>query len=173
MKSFEEFKKCCEQYFCLRKSMKSKSCYKIVKQEKCYIKYVDSFNKLTDFTKDKLFRKEILERDVSCRVWAILSKEEKNFILHNHFDDYMMLSTQLDVMHIISRSQRPDLKYDTENVILGSRYFHTLLDNYFDLITKEKMNDIQRRNWIERIMIGNGFWKEGYTYKQFEEDKRK
>jgi len=34
----------------------------------------------------------------------------------------------LDCMHIIPRSEAPYLIYDTENIILGGRFYHIFID---------------------------------------------
>lgn len=164
--------------FCLRgnaKNILNDNCLKASKQETCYKKYCNKIQK--DRTTEKIYTKslkeELLERDKTCRILNILNFHEKEYIMWNFIDAFMLLCDILDPCHIISRAEAPSLIEDVDNVFLASRYFHSLLDDYKDLVTQKPMTKEQRIKWIERIMIGNGLWAEGYSYEKFKKDKLK
>jgi len=88
-----------------------------------------------------------------CVFWNhIFTKEEKlsmlNFCLK---DKDLLLGSYLDIVHIESRAQRPDLIYNPDNAILGFRFFHSRLDSYLDLVTGEPMSNKERSIWINRM----------------------
>lgn len=120
------------------------------------------------------FRNKIIERDKDCLVWNILTATEKIYIIRNFGDQLINVSKGiLDVAHIISRSQAPHLIYDETNVFLCGRYFHSLLDQYKDLVTRMPIKNNERIKWINRIMQGNEKWKENYSYEDFYKEKIK
>jgi hypothetical protein len=86
-----------------------------------------------------------------CVIWNfILTIDEKAFLLR-YFHEDMLMVRYVDNLHIESRQQFPDLIYDTNNIILASRFFHYRFDNYFDLLTNEPMNEGQRNVWKNRF----------------------
>lgn len=86
-----------------------------------------------------------------CVFWnSIFTLEEKKYILKNHNDD-LIRNRNIDVVHIESQARRPDLKLDKNNVILGGRYFHALLDEYKDLVTQKNMTHAEREVWLDRM----------------------
>lgn len=163
---FEEFKLKCEKEICYRNTIISKNCLKLYKQENCYLKYLKSFEKNNSlrYSKDIDFRNKILKRDKTCRIWNILNNVERMYILNNYFNEYIELSKKLEVCHIISRSQAPELKYDETNVFLASKYFHSLLDTNKDLITQEFISKERRNEWLEKIIRKNNLKKEKKYY---------
>ena len=86
-----------------------------------------------------------------CAIWnRILSEDERLSIVKNfmtELSDYYSLSN----MHIESRQRDPKLKYDVNNIILAGDYFHSLFDNFQDLVTREPMNNDRRNYWLERF----------------------
>ena len=72
-----------------------------------------------------------------------------------------------DGAHIIARSQSPTNIYNIKNVVLLSRFFHSRIDQGLDLITGEFIGFEGSKRWWERILIQNGYWREGYTYDDF------
>jgi hypothetical protein len=117
------------------------------------------------------FRAQIIERDKECLVWKILTLNERSYILKCFYAEFMSLNKILDVAHIISRSESPKLIYDFDNVFLCSRYFHSLLDQYKDLVTRMPIKNADRIKWINRLMQENKVWKENYNYEKFWEEK--
>lgn len=154
IKTFEEFSFHCNNKKCLKGGFVSKNCFKNYKQEKCYKTYIKKFEeKIEDTNKyvyDKEFRQKIIDRDKTCRIWNILTEGERRFVLKNFYDDYISLCHNLDVCHIIPRSQAPDKLYDEENVFLASRYFHSLLDEYKHPVTKRLITKEERLSWCLR-----------------------
>lgn len=166
---FEEFLTYCNKSFCIRKTIISKNCLKVYKQESCYKKYLENCNKqfenMYKFDNDKQFRSKIIARDKTCRIWNILNQDEKKFIFTNYYEEYDYLSKILDVCHAVARSRSPELIYEEDNVFLSSRYFHSLLDSNKDLITQKSISSEKTESWITRIMNENNFWSENYqTY---------
>lgn len=158
---FKLFQNNCKDKKCFFHNILSRNCLKEWKQEKCYEKYLNkqidvlnnNINK--EDSKDLVFRKLLLERDKECLIWKILTDEEKKYIGDNFKYEYELLSNVLDTVHILSRNERPDLKHDMTNAFIGCRYFHTLLDGYKDLITREDMSKEQRDAWLQRIIKEN------------------
>ena len=155
MKLFEEFQKDCNANFCNQKSIKSKNCLRESKQKSCFVKYISKLNNNKDYSRDIEFRNVVLKRDVTCRVWNALSNDERNYVLQNHYEEYIEQECYLEVMHIASRGNNPELKYDLNNVFLGSRYFHSLIDKYFDPVTRKNITAEERNQWFERIKKSN------------------
>jgi len=86
-----------------------------------------------------------------CVIWKyILTEEERQYILLNHLEDFNSYKS-LNNVHIESRQRSPELKYDTNNIILAHQYFHDLFDNYKDLVTRRNIDNDGRNLWIERF----------------------
>lgn len=83
-----------------------------------------------------------------CVIWRfILSDAEKKYILKNHYKD-LWLNETLDIIHIESRARKPEDKYNPDNVILGGRLWHTLLDTYKDIVTQQDITNDERKTWL-------------------------
>jgi hypothetical protein len=91
--------------------------------------------------------------DYKCEIWEVLTAEEKNLVKPRIFKKLK----ELDPIHVISRSQSKKLYYNPENIIIGQRYFHSLIDSYKDPITLKNMTIQQRSNWFIRV-IGKERW---------------
>lgn len=86
-----------------------------------------------------------------CVIWKfIFTDEEKKYIIKNHYKDLWLAET-LDIIHIESRSRSSEDKYNPDNILLGNRYFHTLLDNYKNPINKEDMTNDERELWLNKL----------------------
>ena len=86
-----------------------------------------------------------------CAIWnSILSADERLHIIGN-FTPEINDCYSLSNMHIESRQRNPELKYDINNIILAGDYFHSLFDNFQDLITRESMDNDRRNYWIDRF----------------------
>lgn len=196
-----EFYNNCNNKRCLRNTFLSKNCLKEYRRKLCYSKYVQQQDKAEqkrigkylekgkeikeyldkkergeeiEYEVDEVqlaFRTKIIERDKECQVWKILTPNERIDIVKYFFNDFITNCNILDVAHIISRSQAPQLLYDENNVFLCSRYFHSLLDQYKDLVTRMPIKNKERINWINRIMQENEKWKKDYTYEDFYKEK--
>ena len=151
---FDEFQKRCEKGACSRNTIISGRCLKIQKQKRCYDKWLNKLIKeitSENNEEENKFISEVLERDKrKCWLWEVLTQEQKQFILEVYPYEYAHLSKILDVCHIVPRSQSKNLKYDIDNVIICSRYFHTLLDKLKHPVTQSNISSDERRDWFLR-----------------------
>lgn len=86
-----------------------------------------------------------------CVFWtSILTNEEKKYILKNHSQD-LWLNKKIGIAHIESVGRKPEEKFNLENVILCGEYFHSLLDQYKDIVTQKNMTNEQRNIWLDRM----------------------
>lgn len=156
MKTLNEFIQSCNNNICLRNTFQSKRCKLKLKQERCYKKYEKKYNKdiekmlKVDIEWEEV-KKEVLHRDNNeCQVWKILTASEKHFVLTNFLDDYT-LHCELDIAHIEGKGAHTDKKYNVDNLVCISRYFHSLLDSFKDPITRKNINEKQRKHWFYKI----------------------
>ena len=155
-----QFKTFCNNSKCLRKTLITNKCSNESKQINCYNKYLKrEINKLelldtNKYDEQKEFREKILQRDKTCRIWNILNREEKEFILKNYYDEYIIYSKTLDVCHIIPRSEAPHLKFEESNAFLGSRYFHILIDAYKHPVYRSYISKEERLYWCNSALQG-------------------
>ena len=128
---------------------------------------IDSLYDIKYDAKDIELKKIIFKRDIDseyignsyfkdwikyCVIFnKVFTKDEKRMFLKNHTDISNSSICYLDIIHIESRSRKPELKYEPTNVVLGGRYIHSMLDGYCDLITGETMNEDRRNYWLGRI----------------------
>lgn len=166
---FQDFSNKCNSRICLRKAFstdfdKKQTCFKESKQAKCFEKYSKKPAKKPSkplkrkplkvkIKKDILWeqvREEVHIRDVSCRIWANLSRADQVYILDKYGKEYLMLQDTLDVEHILQRSIRLDLKYDTSNLVLINRYFHTLLTSFKHPVTRVTISAEERLRILYR-----------------------
>ncbi len=168
--TFEEFSQNCLRRNCLRRTFYTGNCVKRSKQIKCYDKYNHLIEKRNLKRKEYFenlnskecpvdqrwveVRNQILERDKVCRLWKVLTANEKEHILKNFSHDFFYLKDILDVAHIKPRSTHPELYYDPENLLLLSRYFHSLLDSYIHPVTRTSITSEERDVWFQRIVSG-------------------
>ena len=118
------------------------------------------------------FRQKIIERDEECLVWRILESTEKIYIVRNFGSQLINIGKGIiDIAHVISRSEAPQLIYDMENVFACGRYFHSLLDSYKDLVTQMPVKREKREWWLNRIMVENNLWDQDKTFDQFRKEK--
>ena len=137
----------------------------IKKQEKMQDAIDNNFEDQIDIEWENV-KKEIWERDIPypflgtytirnwmdyCVIWnSILTNEEKVYVLKNFKED-LIFCKGLSNMHIESRQRSHELVYDKNNIIVVSNYFHSLFDNYFDLITREHIKEDRRNYWVGRF----------------------
>ena len=65
-----------------------------------------------------------------------------------------MLSDELDCAHIKGKGSYPELNYDMNNIVLISRYFHTLLDQHRHPIFRHIITEEEKINWLKRAKKG-------------------
>lgn len=113
-------------------------------------------------SKDQLWQKvkrTVQERDRTCRLCRILSIPEF-LALRKNAGSYLQI---LDAAHYRAVSERPELTYDPNNLVLLNRYSHSLLDDYKDPITGKAISAEEHAEWWTRILQGNP---EQYKYLQ-------
>jgi hypothetical protein len=93
-------------------------------------------------------RKNWLDYDVFWN--SIFTKDEKKYIIKNHLKDLHLCAT-LDIVHIESVRRNKKEERNINNVILGARLFHSLLDQYKDPVTQKDMNNDERHIWLNRM----------------------
>ncbi len=62
-----------------------------------------------------------------CKIWKSFTREEQQYVIETYQAE-LFLNQNLDVCHIIPKSIDKSKYYDLENLVLGGRMFHTLLD---------------------------------------------
>lgn len=154
---FESFIEHCEKGICLRNTFITNNCIKESKRRNCYKKYIKKVEEQIESYYDNAnasqirwqeVKEQLIERDNNtCQLWKILSKDEQLHILHNYFEDYSQLSKQLDPAHIVPRSRSNELYYDVDNLVLISRYFHSLLDTWKHPVYRTTITDDERTDW--------------------------
>jgi hypothetical protein len=162
IKSFEEFSSFCSKGVCLRKTMKTHKCSTEAKQKNCFDRYDRKLEKDKDRRHEKKeenkhwveITKQVKLRDKTCRIWEILTKEERLHILKNFEAEFRWLSKTLDTCHIISRAQSGELKYDLDNLLLISRFFHRRLTDLQHPVTGEPITKDQETEWYLRAKNG-------------------
>ena len=105
---------------------------------------------------DKEFLKvydKVDKRDrFQCVIWNnILTLTEQKYILENFYNEFKFHGKMLEHAHIESRSSNPEKKYDENNIILMSQFFHIRFDNYKNLITGEDCDKDYREN-IQKVL---------------------
>ena len=162
IKSFDEFSSFCSKGVCLRKTMKTHKCSTEAKQKNCFDRYdrkleKDKEKKQEKREENKLWlevTKQVKDRDKTCRIWEILTKEEKLHVLKNYEAEFRWLSKTLDTCHIISRAQSGELKYEIDNLVLCSRYFHSLLDKLLHPVSRKPITSEERETWFRQALNG-------------------
>lgn len=168
-KSFEEFCSYCDKKLCLRNTIyNAKTCVRDSKRKRCYDKLKKTkekfVKKLTNFQKDE-FADSVWQRDAGfipdkkqidhwekyCRFWRCLTSQERVQFYKIHKDN-LYLCNNLDVAHVEGKGRNPGEKTNLENVVLLNRLAHSLLDTYFDPLTKEKITAEERERWFDRII---------------------
>ena len=109
------------------------------------------FSKYSKIDLDWLnIKEQLIKRDGVCQVWKNLSREEKNYIVTHFKEEFEFKRNILDPMHKVPRSHAPDKINDLDNLILGSRYFHELLDTYRHPVTREIISFEERMTLMEK-----------------------
>lgn len=92
-------------------------------------------------------RKRIRKRDGNtCRLLRILSPTEKSDFLERH------QKTRLQCAHVLPASERKDLIYADDNVLLLNEFSHRSLDESRDPITGAAIDQEQVRAWWMRLL---------------------
>jgi len=103
-------------------------------------------------------KENVTKRDKEyCRLVKILSVQEAYLLIEKAGSQLKIL----DPAHYRARSERPDLKYVPENVVLLNRFSHGNLDDCKHPITGKNISRQERNDWWIRILKGN---KEQFDY---------
>ena len=150
-------RKCEKGKFCFQGKSRSNNCMKEYKQLKCYEKYVQQKYKEQDKinTGDlkwiELCEKVDIRDKRECQLWKILLSEQKQYIKDNYEDEFNIFFPIIDHAHIIPRSESQSKKYDINNVVCLSRYFHRLLDDNLHPVIKKPITQKERLDWMNKI----------------------
>ena len=106
-----------------------------------------------NITNDDELRSAVLKRDKVCQMWKALTDQERSHIHCNYFDEFSWTSKKLTVAHIIPRSKNKKLKYEMDNVVLISLYFHKLLDSYLHPVTRKKITKEERMDFYHKAKL--------------------
>lgn len=91
---------------------------------------------------------EVRKRDQeTCRLIKIVSVSEM-FLLKKKAGRLLQI---LDPAHIIPVSERPDLCYNSDNIVTLNRYSHEMLDNFKHPITGTPINKQEVLAWWKKI----------------------
>ena len=85
-----------------------------------------------------------------CKLISLLSPEQLRELKKNSGG----LHHTIDHAHVLSRYERPDLKYETDNVILLNRFSHSMIDQGRDPITGVLIPQEVVDDWW-RLLIGD------------------
>lgn len=92
-------------------------------------------------------RKRVRKRDGnSCRLLRILSPAEKAEFLEKHN------KVRLQCAHVLPASERKDLTYEDDNVVLLNEFSHKALDESKDPITGAPIDRDQVKDWWVRLL---------------------
>ena len=156
---FSEFVQHCLSSKCLRRTMITPGCNATHKHKSCYRKWLKK-NKEKEI-KNNIFvvnvqwevcKQKVHQRDKTCRIEFLLTVEELQHIIEHYQNGYTFLNRILDVAHLIPRSQKPKLMYDLDNLVLISRYFHTLIDQFKHPVYQHKISSEERLNWLKSAL---------------------
>jgi 5-methylcytosine-specific restriction endonuclease McrA len=151
--SFEDFKKLCEGGVCLRRTLLSKNCLKLYKQQQCFLKYQRKLRKQFELKIDEKWEriKRIvwLRDNGECQLLKKLSEETKHILLSKAVPS---LLEEIDFCHYKSRGAYPELKYDSDNIILMNRFSHGLIDINKSPVTTKNINQDEWNYWWEFIL---------------------
>lgn len=144
IKFYEKYKKLYEKNLIKLEKDKQKNLLK--KQEKPIFTIDEEMEEL---------KSQMWQRDKSqCQMWIRLTKEEKLIVGYSNII-YNSMYKQLDTAHIFEKSVYPKLKYCLNNVVLLSRYFHSLLDGYKHPITEYKITKEDRIKIFLKLLPDN------------------
>lgn len=179
--NYKDFIERCDKQICLRKTITSKNCTKEYKRKRCYEKFLKLREKNYEKIKNSFilqsektikvddeylkFREQVWIDDCGfhdhiykrknwkecCKLWQYISKEEKEFLEINYKEELDIFGRYLDVAHIKPKGSHPELKYDPKNGVIVCRYFHRLLDDLKDPITRESISNEERLDWFKKI----------------------
>lgn len=172
----EEFKAVCNSKKCLkRQRYEEKTCSRESKQTNCWKAYerleakkVQTFEEQKEEWKEQEdFNNEIWLRDTGekkgdsskrdnwknyCRIWKILSNEEKSYLENN--DEELFLNSKLEVAHIKAKSIDLENKYNIENCVLIGHTFHRRLTDMIHPVYKTPISSGEVEIWLNSAKNG-------------------
>ena len=176
IETFEDFVEQCDKKRCPRFTIyNAKTCLRDYKRNDCWIKY----NRKLERQLEKMGQKDVLWQEVReqvwirdagffiednsefgnwkdyCRIWKTLTWSERLLLEDTFSADLFAIGSHLDCAHEFGKGAYPEYKYDVDKVFLISRFFHSRLDQYKDLVTGKPMSDKDREGWFRRIKRGS------------------
>lgn len=123
--------------------IKNKNPYTEKQLETKYKKYCKKFDE-EGKTKDQQLRYKAFERDKGCRLWAVLTPQERA--------SCDVPFKQLDMAHVLPKKAFPSLRYELDNVVMLYRTFHNRLDEGKDPLTGKIISKDEVAKWWCRIV---------------------
>jgi hypothetical protein len=170
MITYDKMIELCEQGDCSRYfgGYNPKTCIREYKRKSCYDKLLEKENKKEKINdSSEIFRKEVwlhyykcspkdnvVNWELFCMLWKILTSDEKNFVKDRYADD-LYLQSNIDVAHIVAKSQSKSERYEIDNVILMGRYFHRLLTDMKHPVNRSNISSDVMLNWHIASKTGN------------------
>jgi len=150
---FEAFKKLCERGTCLRRTLLSKNCKQLYKQQQCYLKYQRKVEKQFENQVDEEWekvKKIVFERDNNeCQLLKKLNKEQLSIFYSKAIPNLVKV---IDPAHYKSRGSFLDLKYEPDNVVVINRISHSRLDIGKSPIDGKTITKEEWHQWWELIL---------------------
>jgi len=99
-------------------------------------------------------REIVLKRDnYICQLSIRLTDIEWNYIQEFHLEEFKMFSKILDCAHMYPKGSNPEIKYNPDYVVTLCRYFHSLLEQFKNPVTRKGINREQRLLWFKRMKV--------------------
>jgi|GEM_PF-2110855 len=144
---------------------------KLKKQEDAWLRQIEK-KQNKEYTKDERWeqvKQKVITRDKNqCQLWAILTKEEKDYI-HGTTGNFLL--NTIDPAHVFPRSTHPHMKYNADNVVMLSRLFHSRLDHFYDPILGDAITREQQREYWKLIIGVERYKKLEEQAKNFKRNK--
>lgn len=171
-----EFQEKCRSRRCPRNTIfNAKTCARETKQVRCFGKYTKKLEKARNKTKTGdlqwiSVRDEVWRQDTGdfgsyqsktkkwrnyCSLYRRLSANEKHEFEVSSSSEVWICSN-LDPAHILSRAQRPDLTYDSDNIVIINRLFHQRIDTNRHPLTGKGVPKEQATAWLRFAKTGEG-----------------
>ena len=106
----------------------------------CWMKYIGFYDGISVYKDWK---------DI-CMFWNCLTDKEKEFANDIDHKD-MWLNKNLDIAHILGKGEKPELKFDLDNVVIIGRLWHSRIDKFKDPLTNMSISQQVRLYWFDRI----------------------
>lgn len=170
--TLDTFKESCNKKKCLRNTFyNDKRCPTTSKQENCFRLYNNKLERDLIKSQEQMdpvweeTKKQVIEQTGNgCHLLACLSPMELDSILQEGLLKHKELGL-VDGAHILPRGAHPQHKYNSDNIILIKRLFHTRLEQYQDPLTAQYIGKEATQEWYLRVW--NSSRKKNLTWEEF------